>query len=68
MKLAALAMFATGYVVGAKAGRERYDQIIAGAASASQRLEEFSSRRPPSAQRHGADRSDGDSRSLSTPF
>ncbi len=27
MKVSALAVFAAGYVVGAKAGRERYEQI-----------------------------------------
>ncbi|MDQ6803755.1 MAG: hypothetical protein M3065_02050 [Actinomycetota bacterium] len=47
MKLTSVVLFATGYVIGAKAGRERYAQILDGTAKASQRLEEFSSRRPP---------------------
>jgi hypothetical protein len=45
------ARFAAGYVMGAKAGRERYAQIIDAMARASQRLEEFSARRPPAARR-----------------
>ncbi len=53
MKLTSVALFAAGYVIGAKAGRERYAQIIDGAARASQRLEEFSSRRPPDLQGSG---------------
>ncbi len=47
MKLTRVALFAAGYVTGAKAGRERYAQIVNEVARASQRLEEFSSRRPP---------------------
>ena len=47
MKLTAVAVFAAGYVVGAKAGRDRYAQIVDGMARASQRLEEFSARRSP---------------------
>jgi hypothetical protein len=40
------AIFAAGYVVGTRAGRERYAQIIAAAALASQRLEQYSARHP----------------------
>lgn len=47
MTLTKATLFAAGYVVGARAGRERYDQIVGAVAKASQRLEEFSSRRPP---------------------
>ena len=47
MKLTKAVIFAAGYVLGAKAGRERYAQIIAVMEKASQRLEEFSSRHPP---------------------
>ncbi len=50
MKLTKVALFAAGYVIGAKAGDERYAQIVNGVAKASQRLEEFSSRRPPGRQ------------------
>ena len=61
MKLTAVAVFAVGYVVGAKAGRERYAQIVDGLARASQGLDEFSARRPPGRQGHGSPRADGDS-------
>jgi hypothetical protein len=40
------AIFAAGYVVGTRAGRERYAQIMAAAARASRRLEEYSDGRP----------------------
>ena len=52
MTLPKVAVFAAGYIVGAKAGRERYAQIINVVERASKQLEEFSSRRPPG--RHGA--------------
>jgi hypothetical protein len=42
-----VAVFAAGYILGAKAGRERYSQIVAVAERASQRLDDFSSRNPP---------------------
>lgn len=47
MKLARVAIFAAGYVIGAKAGRERYAQIAGVAERAAERLDEFSSRHPP---------------------
>ena len=59
MKLTAVAVFAVGYVVGAKAGRDRYAQLVDGVARASQRLDEFSARRPPGRQGHGTPRADG---------
>jgi hypothetical protein len=59
VKLTALAVFAVGYVVGAKAGRDRYAQIVDGMARASQRLDEFSARRPPGRRGHGTPRVDG---------
>jgi hypothetical protein len=37
-------MFGAGYVLGARAGDERYAQIIAVAARTSKRLEEYSAR------------------------
>ena len=61
MKLTGVAVFAVGYVVGTKAGRERYAQIVDGVARASRRLEEFSDRRSPARQDHGSPRPDGDS-------
>ena len=61
MKLTGVTVFAVGYVVGAKAGRERYAQIVDGVARASQRLEAFSARRPPGRQGRGSPRADGDS-------
>jgi len=39
VRLTRIAIFAVGYVVGTRAGRERYEQILAAARSASQRLE-----------------------------
>jgi hypothetical protein len=59
VKLTSAALFAAGYVVGARAGRERYAQIVERVARASQRLEEFSSRRPPGREDHGSGRADG---------
>jgi hypothetical protein len=55
LKLTSVAVFAAGYIIGARAGHERYAQIIdfVRRASqplekrASQRLEEFISRHPP---------------------
>ena len=44
MRLTTLAMFGAGYVMGTKAGRERYAQIVAVAEKASKRLEEYSAR------------------------
>ena len=61
MKLTGVAVFAAGYVIGAKAGRERYAQIVDGVAKASQKLEDFSSRHPPSGQDRGSARADGGS-------
>jgi hypothetical protein len=61
VKLTAVAVFAVGYVVGAKAGRERYAQIADGVARASRRLDEFSARRPAGRQSHGSPRANGDS-------
>ena len=52
MKLTRMTLFAAGYVIGARAGRERYAQIVNGVAKASQRLEEFSARRPPGRPEH----------------
>ena len=40
------AIFAAGYLFGTRAGRERYAQILAAAARASQRLEDYSARHP----------------------
>ncbi len=41
MKLVRIAIFGAGYVLGTKAGRERYAQIVAAAQKASQRLETY---------------------------
>ncbi len=67
MKLSELTVFAVGYVVGAKAGRERYAQILEGLARASKSLEEFSERRPPRGAQLGSARADGRPRSSSSP-
>jgi hypothetical protein len=37
-----LAVFGVGYVLGTRAGRERYEQIVGAAQNASKRLEEYS--------------------------
>jgi hypothetical protein len=42
VKVSALVMFGAGYVLGTKAGRERYAQIVALAEQVSKRLEEYS--------------------------
>lgn len=47
MKFAGATLFAAGYVIGTRAGRERYAQIIESMEKASTRLEQFSSRHPP---------------------
>jgi hypothetical protein len=46
--LTKVAIFAVGYVVGARAGHERYAQILELADRASRRLEEYSGRHGPS--------------------
>jgi hypothetical protein len=56
--LAKVAIFAVGYLVGAKAGRERYEQIVEVAGRASQRLEEFSSRQAAAGHDGGSGRPD----------
>jgi len=66
VKLTSAALFAAGYVIGARAGRERYVQIVEGVANASQRLEEFSSRRSPGGQHQRSGRAGGGSRSSET--
>jgi hypothetical protein len=42
VKLRSLAVLGVGYVLGTRAGRERYEQIVAAAQSASKRLENYS--------------------------
>jgi len=54
-----VAIFAAGYFLGAKAGRERYAQILEVAARASQRLEELSSRGAAGGQDRGPGRRGG---------
>jgi hypothetical protein len=44
VRLPTLLMFGAGYVLGTRAGRERYAQIIAAADSVSKRLEAYSDR------------------------
>jgi hypothetical protein len=56
VKLTKAAIFAAGYIMGAKAGRERHGQIVAVMEKASQRLEKFSSRHPPERADHGSGR------------
>lgn len=66
MRFTGLAVFAAGYVIGAKAGRERYAQIVDGLAKASEQLEEFSARHPPVRQEGASGRADGGTRSRRT--
>ena len=54
MRLTTLVMFGAGYVIGTKAGRERYEQIVAMAERASRRLDEFSAQAEAGAD-HGLD-------------
>ena len=54
MRLTTLMVFGAGYVIGTKAGRERYEQIVAMAERASRRLDEFSAR-PEAGADHGTD-------------
>ena len=44
MRLTTVVMFGAGYVMGTKAGRERYEQIVTVAENASKRLDQFSAR------------------------
>jgi hypothetical protein len=44
VRLTTLLMFGAGYVMGARAGRERDAEIVTAAAKASQRLEDYSAR------------------------
>jgi hypothetical protein len=56
VKLTKALIFAAGYILGARAGRERYAQIVAVMEKASGQLEEFSSRHPPDFQDHRSGR------------
>lgn len=58
MKLTSVAIFAAGYVIGTRAGRERYAQIVDAVDRASQRLEEFSARHTPGSDAAGSDRAE----------
>lgn len=44
MKIVTLAVFGAGYVLGTKAGRKRYEQMVVAARMAAQRLEEYGNR------------------------
>jgi alpha-D-ribose 1-methylphosphonate 5-triphosphate synthase subunit PhnG len=61
VKLTSVAIFAAGYVLGTRAGRERYAQIVDAVEQASQRLEAFSSRHTPNGHREGPQRAEGGS-------
>jgi hypothetical protein len=51
VKVTTMLVFAAGYVIGARAGRERYAQIVEAVERASQRLGEFSSSHSPGSGR-----------------
>ena len=53
MRLTTVVMFGAGYVMGTKAGRERYEQIVTVAENASKRLDEFSARTQADARSAG---------------
>jgi len=53
MKLRSLAVFGVGYVLGAKAGRERYAQIVEAVQTASQRVDEVRRERAKPSSRQG---------------
>ena len=59
MKLTRVAVFAAGYIIGAKAGRERYAQIMGVVERGSRRLEEFSSHHPPGGPGEHSRRAEG---------
>jgi hypothetical protein len=61
VKLIRIATFAAGYVLGSKAGRERYEQIVAAARNAAQRLENYGKGGSSSQHRPAVDTSEGDS-------
>jgi hypothetical protein len=58
VKLTSVAIFAAGYVIGSRAGRERYAQIVEVVERTSQRLEEFSSRHTPRGEGEGSFRAE----------
>jgi hypothetical protein len=47
VRVRSLAFFGAGYVLGTRAGRERYKQIVAAAQTASKRLDDYSGRFEP---------------------
>jgi hypothetical protein len=61
VKLTRIAAFAAGYVLGSKAGRERYEQIVAAARKAAARLENYGNGASWSQDRPAVDTSEGDS-------
>jgi hypothetical protein len=60
VKLTSVAIFAVGYVIGSRAGRERYAQIVDAVERTSQRLEAFSARHAPDRRHEGSGRAGGD--------
>jgi hypothetical protein len=63
VKLSRIAIFGVGYVLGTRAGRERYEQIVAAAQRASQRMEDYfdGGRQPENRSTSADDASDGGS-------
>lgn len=60
MRLRTVAIFAAGYVLGARAGKERYAQIVSAVERVSERLDAFSSRHAPDRHDEGSGRADRD--------
>jgi hypothetical protein len=68
MKLASVVIFAAGYVIGARAGGERYAQIAKVAERTSRRLNELSSRRRPVGDDIASGHGEGESRPQESPL
>jgi hypothetical protein len=60
VKLTTVAIFAAGYVLGARAGKERYAQLVGAVERTSQRLDTFSSRHAPKRHDEDSGRADRD--------
>jgi len=61
VKLTSVAIFAVGYVLGARAGRERYAQIVDAVERTSHRLDALSAQRTPGSRSEGSGHAEGGS-------
>ena len=67
MRLASVVMFGAGYLVGTRAGRERYAQIVRVAQRASERLDRIADANSQRLPDEGADSGDGGARRRRAP-